>query len=57
MIDAEASDLRWIGKLFQILGATKLKARREMLVRVKLQSGICGKSVPNDLRLCEHTKG
>ena len=32
VVDAVASDLRWIGKQFRIAGATKLKARREMLV-------------------------
>ena len=51
IVDAVASDLTWIGKLFQIVCATKLKARREMFVGAKLQSGICSKSVADDLRL------
>ena len=56
IVDAVASDLRWMGKLFQNVGATKQKARLEMLVGAKLQSGICNKSVPDDLRLRERTK-
>ena len=28
VVDAVASDLRWIGKLFQIVSVTKVKARR-----------------------------
>ena len=57
IVDAVASDLRWINKLFLIVNATKLKARREMLVGAKLLSGIYSKSVPDNLRLCDHTKG
>ena len=57
VVNAVASDLRWIGKRFQIVGATNRKARREMLVGVRLQSEICSKSVPDDLRLHERTKG
>ena len=56
VVDAVVSDLRWIGKLFQIVGATKLKAR-EMLVGDKLLSGIYSESVPDDLRLRERNKG
>ena len=57
VVDAVANDIRWIGKLFQTVGATKLKARGEMLVRAKLLSGIYSKSVPDDLRLRERTNG
>ena len=56
VVDAVASDLRWIGKLFQIVCATELKSRREMLVGAKLLSGIYSKCVPDDLRLRERTK-
>ena len=57
VVDAVASDQTWIGKLFQIVGTMKLKARHEMLVGAKLLSGIYSKSVPDDMRLREHTKG
>ena len=57
VVDAAASDLRWIGKLFQNVGAAKMKARREMLVGAKPLSGIYCKSVPNDVGLGERTKG
>ena len=50
IVDAVESDLRWISKLFQIVGATNLKARREMLVGAKLLSGIYSKSIPDDPR-------
>ena len=56
VVNAVSSVLRWIGKLFQIVGATKLKAR-EMLVGDKLLSGIYSESVPDDLRLRERNKG
>ena len=46
VVDAVASDLRWIGKLFQIVGTTKLKARCQMLVGAKLLSGLYSMSVP-----------
>ena len=36
VVDAAVSDLRWIDKLFQIVGATNPKARREMLAGAKL---------------------
>ena len=38
IVDAVASDLKWIGKLFQIVGATKLKVWHEILVGAKLLS-------------------
>ena len=57
IVDAVASDLMWICKLFQIVDATKFKARREILVGAKLLSGIYSKSVPNELRLRYLTKG
>ena len=53
----QQSDLRWIGKLFQIIGATKLKMWCEMLIGAKLLSAIYSKSVPDDLRLHERTIG
>ena len=55
-VDAVASDLRWICNL-QIVGAKKLKARREMLVGAKLLSGLYCMYVLVDLRLRERTRG
>ena len=57
VVNAVASDLRWIGELFLIAGATKLKARREMLVGTKLLSEVFSKSVPDNMRVRERTKG
>ena len=47
VVDAVVSDLRWNGKLFQIVGAAKLKARYEMLVEAKLLSETYSKSIPD----------
>ena len=55
VVNAVARDLRWIGKLLQIVGATKLKEQREILVGAKLLSRIYSKYVPDDLRLRERT--
>ena len=38
IVDTVASDQRWIVKLFQIVGAKKLNAWREMMVGAKLLS-------------------
>ena len=57
VVVAVTSNLKWIGKLFQMVGAMKLKARRKILIGAKLLSGIYSKSVTDDLRLREPTKG
>ena len=44
--DAAAIDLRSIGKLFEIVGATKLKARSEVYDGDKLLSWVYSKSLP-----------
>ena len=55
VVYAVVSDLRWISKLFQTVGETKLKAQRDILVGAKLLSEIYSKSVPDDLRLTGET--
>ena len=56
VVDAVAIDLRWIGKLFEIMGAMILKARSEVCVEEKLLSGVYSKSVTDDLRIPEHAR-
>ena len=57
ILDAVASYRKWIAKVFQTVGAMKLKVRREMLVGANCCQKYIVSLFLNDLRLRERTKG